>query len=104
MGLATIDQLFSSPWGIVEFRRLEIEVGPYGAYERVLEEEVGRNFVSATRVATLFDCHESTARKWLRRYDARFIIRGSSYLYFKPDVEKAKVHRTEQKAARKMAA
>jgi hypothetical protein len=44
MGLATIDQLFSSPWGIVEFRRLEIEVGPYGAYERVLEEEVGRNF------------------------------------------------------------
>jgi hypothetical protein len=41
-------------------------------------------------VAELFDCSKSTARTWLRERDARFIVRGLSHWYFKPDVEIAK--------------
>ncbi len=104
MGLMTIDDLFGGSWGIVEARRHEIENGPYGTLKRVVEEEVERNFLPISVAAALLDCHESTARKWLRRFDARFIAEGQSHRYYGPDVEEAKGRRTERKSARRSVA
>ena len=101
MGLSTIGQLFSGSWGIVEGRRAEIEFGSHGVFDRIYEEEVCRNFLSIRAVAQLFDCHESTARNWLTKSGARFIVRDLSHLYFMPDVAKTK---TERQTARKPAA
>ena len=45
MGVATIDELFKGPWGIVESRRKEIEAGPFGTSDRIYEGEVASNFL-----------------------------------------------------------
>jgi hypothetical protein len=104
MGKITIDQQFNGPWDVVETRKQEIESGPYGTLERVFKEEVGRNFIPVAEAALLVDCHESTARKWLRRCDARFIADGLSHRYYRLDVEEAKAERAGRKTARKSAA
>jgi excisionase family DNA binding protein len=105
MGLITIDQLlFSGPWGIVEARRQEIESGTYGTFERVFKEEVERTFLPIEETAALIGCSESTARKWLRECDAKFIAIGQLYRYYKPDVEKATAERIKRKAAGKTSA
>jgi hypothetical protein len=93
MGLTTINALFGGPWGIVESRRVEIESGSHGTFDRIYAQEVSRNFLPIQVVAGLFDCHESTARHWLRKRDARFIACGLSHRYYLPDVEKTKIER-----------
>jgi hypothetical protein len=101
MGETSIEDLFDGPWGIVESRRSEVETGSYGAFDRVYDEEVVSNFLPIREVASMLGCHESTARDWLNRCDARYIKRSLAHLFYRPDVETAKAKRAELKADRK---
>jgi hypothetical protein len=98
---STIDELFKGPWGIVESRRKDIQAGPFGSFDRIYEEEVSSNFVPIQKVAALLDCHEATARDWLRQCDARYIKRTLAHLYYTVDVEISKTKRAEREADRK---
>ena len=100
MGLITIEELFDGSWGIAESRRKEIEVGPFGIFDRIYEEEVSSNFLPIEKVTALLECHERTARNWLRQCNVRYIKRALAHLYYKIDVERAKAMRAEQKADR----
>lgn len=100
MGMVTVESLFNGPWGIVESRRDEIESGAHGAFGRVYEEEVARNFLPIGKVAELLGCHEDTARKRLHQADARYIKRSLAHLYFKADAEAVKARRAAAKAER----
>ncbi len=102
MGEVTIEVLFDGPWGIVESRRSEIEAGSYGAFDRIYDEEAVSNCLPIREVATMLDCHESTARNWLNRCDARYIKRALAHLFYRPDVETAKAERVEREAERKI--
>jgi hypothetical protein len=101
MGIKTIDEILDGPWGIVEGRRKEIEAGPFKAFDRIYEEEIASNFLPIREVASMLDCHESTARDWLNRCDARYIKSSLTHLCYKLDVETTKAKRAERKADRK---
>jgi hypothetical protein len=101
MGLTAIDEIFQGPWGIVEERRTEIETGHYGAFDRIYQEEIEKNFLPISSAAELLGCHESTARDWLREADSRYIIRGAAYLYLVTDVEATKAKRLAHQAAKR---
>ncbi|OWK42426.1 hypothetical protein FRUB_04504 [Fimbriiglobus ruber] len=77
-------------------RRAEIEEGSWGARDRIYAEEIEKRFLPIGKAAELLGCHESTARNVLREQDARFIKKGLAYLYYRPDVDKAKTLRAEK--------
>lgn len=107
MSYCTLDSIFESPWGIVEHRRPEIESGAYGHFEKILNEEIGRRFLSIDGVAQVLDAHPSTIRRWLKNSYLRFIIHEQRKLYFKEDalevVERQKRIQAEAKARQREA-
>lgn len=104
MPLTTVQAVFGSPWGIVEHRRGEIEIGHFGAFDRIYGEEVARWFLSIDRVAGLLECHESTARKAMQKHDCRYLAEGNSFLYYLKDVEMVRGVRARRKQEKKSAA
>ena len=82
----TLRELFQAPWGILQARRGEVESGPYGAHDRIMEEEISSQFLPVESVAGDMGCHEATARKWMREHGGRYIVRAGRYCYYRPDV------------------
>lgn len=107
MPYCTLENIYNSPWGIVESRRSEIEKGTYGVFERILAEEIGKHFLSTDEVAQLMEVHPSTARRWLHDSDPRYILHEARTLYFRMDameiVDKRK-RKKEEAAAKKTSA
>lgn len=86
MPLTTIQDIFASPWGIVECCRQEIEGSGAGGFDRIIRRETDRSFPSARLAAGMMGCCESTARRWLREHDARYIVQAGMNRYYIEDV------------------
>ena len=95
--MTNVNEMFKTPWGIVERRRSEIEQGSHGAFDRIYKEELAKQFLSLAEAAKLMRCCDSTARKWLMEADARFIVDGLTYRYYEKDVQDARRIRAESK-------
>lgn len=65
MKYTTMEEIHKSSWGIVEGRRADIEASSFGHFDKILAEEIDRQFPTAKSVAAMMDCSESTARRWL---------------------------------------
>ena len=104
MAIVAVAEVFKGSWGLVEERRREIESGHHGAFDRIYREEIHRNFHTIDKAAITMDCCVETARKWLKKCDARFIIDGKNHLYLAADIDRAKAHRLAAKTLRQDAA
>jgi hypothetical protein len=93
----TLEEIFKGPWGLVEHRRSEVESGHFGVFAKILEEEICRHFSTAEGVAALMEVHPSTACRWLRRYDPRYIVRDGAHWYHLEDVARIIQSRKESK-------
>jgi hypothetical protein len=88
MQYTTIEEIHKSPWGIVARRRKEIERGAYGVFDKVLAEEIDKQFPTAKMAAKIMVCSESTARRWLQDSDSRFIVHEGITRFCRDDVVK----------------
>lgn len=97
-----LKKLFDGAWGILEGRRKEIEDGPFGTYDRVLDEEVRKHFQDIKGVAEAMVVHESTARRWMIDCECQYIIHQGLAFFEKTDVKRiAKLRKEIQKARKK---
>lgn len=96
-----LHDVFKSPRGIVEGRWDEIESAGYGAFDRILDEEVRKQFLSTEHVAYLMDACTSTARRWLRDHNPRYIVYETKTLYLREDAEAVVAARTLAKETKK---
>lgn len=99
MPYCTLEEIYKSPWGIIEHRRAEVESGKFGIFDKIMEEEINNQFLHCDGIAALMEVHPHTAKKWLDDADARFIIHGQRKLFMKEDAFAVAEKRKQKKLA-----
>lgn len=85
--------LYPGAWGIVHSRRDEIEAGPNGTFDRIMREELEKNFFTIAKCAEALDVHESTARRLMREEGVDYIMHDGMALYQQGGVRALRVER-----------
>ena len=86
MGQCELKDFFDGTWGIVAHRRDEIERGGSGTFDRVLREEMDKNFVDYQGAAEIPEVSPGYASSLLMNKGVRYIMHNSARAFLIEDV------------------
>jgi len=82
MPAAKLEEIFPTPWGILEDYRDKVQDGSYGAMERYTTIAIEEKFADVDKLSDQYNKHPSTIRKKLADKDVRYIVIDRKHHYF----------------------